>query len=238
MANKILTNSVLIPIGIPICLENILAMIVLFRCRRMIPQIKMLTINLSITDFCTGLMLCLPDDIVNSCTYKKYLAGPFVVVSLFTITVIFIDRCCALIFALRYYEIVTKRFLLFTCVCIWIFSFLLIYFMFHDTRSQYGIYCGILYLTRRDQVNIISRLITVIILLFNIFLYIYLSINVSVRFSRNTGQTSKDVNGVIRKLSVITGFFFWYVTVHTLSPRFSNELFMILRILEQSMRYP
>lgn len=72
---------------------------------------------------------------------------------------IFIDRCCALIFALRYYEIVTKRFLLFTCVCIWIFSFLLIYFMFHDTRSQYGIYCGILYLTRRDQVNIISRLI-------------------------------------------------------------------------------
>lgn len=84
---------------------------------------------------------------------------------------------------------------------------LLIYFMFHDTRSQYGIYCGILYLTRRDQVNIISRLITVIILLFNIFLYIYLSINVSVRFSRNTGQTSKDVNGVIRKLSVITGFF-------------------------------
>lgn len=72
-----------------LCLENILAMIVLFRCRRMIPQIKMLTINLSITDFCTGLMLCLPDDTVNSCIYKKYLAGPFVVVSLLTITVIF-----------------------------------------------------------------------------------------------------------------------------------------------------
>lgn len=90
MANKILTNSVLIPIGVPICLENILAMVVLFRCRRMI---KMLAINLSITEFCTGFMLCLPDDIVNSCTYKKYLAGPFVVVSLLTITVIFVDRC-------------------------------------------------------------------------------------------------------------------------------------------------
>lgn len=78
------------------CLENILAMIVLFRCRRMVPQIKMLTINLSITDFCTGLMLCLPDDIVNSCIYKKYLTGPFVVVSLLTITVIFMlcfDLC-------------------------------------------------------------------------------------------------------------------------------------------------
>lgn len=193
--------------GIPICLENILAMIVLFRCRRMIPHIKILAINLSITDFCTGFMLCLPDDIVNSCIYKKYLAGPFVVVSLLTITVIFIDRCCALIFALRYYEIVTKRFLLFTCVCILIFLFLLIYLMFHDTRSQYGIYCGILYLTPREPVNIISRLITVFILLFNIFLYIYLSVNVSVRFSRNTGQTCQDVNGVIRKLSVITGFF-------------------------------
>lgn len=116
MANKILTNSVLIPIGVPICLENILAMVVLFRCRRMIPQIKMLAINLSITDFCTGFMLCLPDDIVNSCTYKKYLAGPFVVVSLLTITVIFVDRCCSLIFALRYYEIVTKSFL-FLPVC-------------------------------------------------------------------------------------------------------------------------
>lgn len=208
MANKILTNSVLIPIGVPICLENILAMVVLFRCRRMIPQIKMLAINLSITDFCTGFMLCLPDDIVNSCTYKKYLAGPFVVVSLLTITVIFVDRCCSLIFALRYYEIVTKKFLVFTYVCIWIFSFLLIYVMFHDYRSEYGIYCGILYLTPREPINIISRLITLIILLFNIFLYIYLSINVSVRFSRNTAQSSsKDVNGVIRKLSVITGFF-------------------------------
>lgn len=80
--------------------------------------------------------------------------------------------------------------------------------MFHDYRSEYGIYCGILYLTPREPINIISRLITLIILLFNIFLYIYLSINVSVRFSRNTAQfTSKDVNGVIRKLSVITGFF-------------------------------
>lgn len=206
MANKILTNSVLIPMGIPICLENILAMIVLFRCRRMIPHIKILAINLSITDFCTGFMLCLPDDIVNSCTYKKYLAGPFVV-TLLTITVIFIERFCALIFALRYYKIVTKRFLLFTCICIRIFLVLLIYVMFHDTRSQYSIYCGILYLTPREPVNIISRLITVFILLFNIFLYIYLSVNVSVRFSRNTCQTSKNVNGVIRKLSVITGFF-------------------------------
>lgn len=141
MANKILTNSVLIPIGIPICLENILAMIVLFRCRRMIPQIKMLTINLSITDFCTGLMLCLPDDIVNSCTYKKYLAGPFVVVSLLTITMISVDRCCALIFTLRYYAIVTKRFLICTCVSFWMF--------FHsDIRHVSRQWIGIWYLLR------------------------------------------------------------------------------------------
>lgn len=190
-----------------LCLENILAMIVLFRCRRMIPHIKILAINLSITDFCTGFMLCLPDDIVNSCTYKKYLAGPFVVVSLLTITMISVDRCCALIFTLRYYAIVTKRFLICTCVSFWMFSFILIYAMFHDNESVYGIYCGILYLTPKEPINIISKLITLTILLFNILLYIYLSINVSIRSSKNNGRITKQVTRAIQKLSVITGFF-------------------------------
>lgn len=207
MGAKILTNFVLIPMGVPICLENLLAMVVLFRCRRMIPQIKILAINLSLTDFCTGLTLCLPDTIFESCTFKKYLAGPFVVVSLLTITLIFVDRCCSLQFSLRYFNIVTHRRIIAACISVWIFSITLVYFMFHDNESEYGIYCGILYLTPKNPLNIVSRVFVLMILLMNISMYFYLCYTASLRFTKKVGTSSKDANGIVRKLSVITGFF-------------------------------
>lgn len=131
MVNKILMNFVFILMGILICFENILIMIVFFWCWCMILYIKILVINFFLMDFCIGFMFCLLDDIVNSCIYKKYLVGLFVVF-LLIIIVIFIERFCVLIFVLRYYKIVIKRFFLFICICIWIFLFLFIYVMFYD----------------------------------------------------------------------------------------------------------
>lgn len=94
------------------------------------------------------------------------------------LAMISVNRCCALIFTLRYYAIVTKWFLVHvvcTCVSFWVFSFILIYVMFHDNESLSGFYYWILYLTPKEPINIISRLVTLTIVLFNIFLYIYLS---------------------------------------------------------------
>lgn len=66
--------------GVPICVENLIAIVILFRCSKMLVQIRILSINLSITDFLGGLVLCVPDDIAINCTYKKYLASPFIIV--------------------------------------------------------------------------------------------------------------------------------------------------------------
>lgn len=118
--------------GVPICVENLIAIVILFRCSKMLVQIRILSINLSITDFLGGLVLCVPDDIAINCTYKKYLASPFIIVSLLTITMFNIDRCCAIRFAISYYKIMTTRLLLILCVVCWFIAVLLTYFIFYD----------------------------------------------------------------------------------------------------------
>lgn len=130
------------------------------------------------------------------------------------LAMISVNRCCALIFTLRYYAIVTKWFLVHvvcTCVSFWVFSFILIYVMFHDNESLSGFYYWILYLTLKEPINIISRLVTLTIVLFNIFLYIYLSFTVSIRSYKNNGRITKNVKRVIQNYRV----FSWFVTVHT-----------------------
>lgn len=100
--------------------------------------------------------------------------------------------------------------------------------MFHDNELVYGFYCGILYLTPKKPINIISTLITLTILLFNILLYIYLSINVSIRSSKNNGWITKQVTRAIQKLYVITGLFFLDllqpVYIYAGSPRYLVRL--------------
>lgn len=121
------------------------------------------------------------------------------------LAMISVNRCCALIFTLRYYAIVTKWFLghvVCTCVSFWVFSFILIYVMFHDNESLSGFYYWILYLTPKVPINIISRLVTLTIVLFNIFLYIYLSFTVSIRSYKNNGRITKNVKRVIQNYRV------------------------------------
>lgn len=209
MASKILTNSVLIPMGVPICVENLIAIVILFRCSKMLVQIRILSINLSITDFLGGLVLCVPDDIAINCTYKKYLASPFIIVSLLTITMFNIDRCCAIRFAISYYKIMTTRLLLILCVMCWFIAVLLTYFIFYDAESPYGIYCGVMYLAPRLPVNMVAKWSCIFILIANILMNGYLMsyLFTSPNMGKRDYKPNKDLNGIVGKLSMITGFF-------------------------------
>ncbi|XP_052695659.1 uncharacterized protein LOC128174062 [Crassostrea angulata] len=77
-SKKILTNTILISFGIPICLENFLAIVVLLKSSRLIDQVRILSINLAITDCLSGLLLSIPDDVFGGCLLKKYFTAPFI----------------------------------------------------------------------------------------------------------------------------------------------------------------
>jgi hypothetical protein len=101
---KILNKIVVIQIGIDICVENILAITVLLRITQLIYQDIIFSISLAITDCFAGFVIC-----IWNCFMKKHFTAPFINMSLITVTLFNIDRCCSLKFALRCYQIVTLK---------------------------------------------------------------------------------------------------------------------------------
>jgi hypothetical protein len=179
--SKILNNLVVIPIGVPICLENILAIIVLIRSTRLIYQVRILSINLAITDCLAGLVLSLPDYTFGDCNLKKYFTAPFFNVSLITVTLFNIDRCCSQKFALRYYQIVTSNVLKIACLLSWFVGMLATYMMFFDPSHPLGIYCGLMSLSTYNFVAYSAKTFQLLIILSNMFMYIYFSLSLYIR---------------------------------------------------------
>lgn len=175
-SKKILTNNLVIPFGIPICLENFLAIVVLLKSSRLIYQVRILSINLAITDCLSGLILSIPDDVFGGCLLKKYFTAPFINVSLITVTMFNMDRCFSLKFALRYYEFVTPKFLKIACIGSWVTGLLISYLMFYDPSNTYGIFCGIMYMAPNNNWSLPTRVFQLLTILSNLFMYIYMSL--------------------------------------------------------------
>jgi hypothetical protein len=175
--SKILTNLVVIPFGVPICLENVLAIIVLLRSSRLIYQVRILSVNLATTDCLAGLVLSIPDDIFGNCLLKKYFTAPFINVSLITVTLFNIDRCCSLKYALRYYEIVTPKVLKMACLLSWLLGILISYLMFFDPSHPLGIFCGLMFQTPFSAVSYSAKVFQVFTITSNLLMYMYMSLS-------------------------------------------------------------
>lgn len=174
-SKKILTNTILISFGIPICLENFLAIVVLLKSSRLIDQVRILSINLAITDCLSGLLLSIPDDVFGGCLLKKYFTAPFINVSLITVTMFNMDRCFSLKFALRYYEFVTPKLLKIACIGSWVAGLVISYLMFYDPSNTYGIFCGIMHMAPNNSWSMATRIFQLLTILSNLFMYIYMS---------------------------------------------------------------
>lgn len=222
-SSKILSNDLVVPFGIPICLENLLTIIVLLRSHRLIYQVRILSINLAITDFLAGLVLSIPDTVFGDCNLKKYFTAPFINVSLFTVTMFNIDRCFAMKFALNYYNIMTKRVLVISCVIFWVLGTLVAYLMLYDPSHPWGIYCGIMYLAPRTAVSEPAKYFQLLTILSNFYMYIYMASALRKRLTRMNPTQPSDGNkqkdgaikeqiNVVNKLAVITGFFLFCCT--------------------------
>ena len=106
----IFKSEILQAVGAPIARENIMAILILSRCRKLAFQIRILSLNLAVTDCLAGVFMCVPNefDLVHvGCRYKKFLIGTLLGTSMFTVTAFNVDQCCMFYFNIRYQQYIS-----------------------------------------------------------------------------------------------------------------------------------
>lgn len=215
--NKVvLGDTIQIPIGIVITSANLLSFVALYRCSRLSFQIRILAINLCVSDILIGVSMVLPARIyyINNCLYKKYIASAFLVVSSLTITMINLDRCLAIHYGIRYYTYMSKKVLTSICVAFWVLSMVLSYLMYFNPNSEFGVSCQPIMYVPKNSVTIAVSVFLVLNIASNVVMFTYLvravrkSLHVyHYRYGHVTDKYRDQQTIVIQKLVVITGCF-------------------------------
>jgi hypothetical protein len=199
-----------------IMLENLIAIIILYRSSRLIFQVKFLAMNLSIADFLVGVTLVLPDDCFTywNCKLKKYFVSIVVNVSVLSITTINADRVLIFRFAMRYYKHITERTVIVLCVISWPIAVLLSYLTFFDYSNGTGLNCADVFVESDNTVvKVTARSVQFLVMLSNILMLAYMMYYVRTKLRRI--ETSVHVPSplgnadeqLIRKLLCLTGSF-------------------------------
>ena len=217
ISKPLITDAILLPVGLVLVMENIIAIFILYRCTRLNFQIRLLSINLALTDLLTGVMSCMPLELLTfgdgNCEFKKYLSFLFVNTSLLTITMFNLDRCFVFWFAMRYYTFITKKIISKLCVMTWFTSFVITYLMFFNYHGPLGIQCGFMYEQEKNTVNNTGKSVILLLILSNLVMYgyilFYFKRKMKTIFDVNSmgSQTPGNQSQVVIKLSVITGTF-------------------------------
>jgi hypothetical protein len=131
-------------IGVFITLVNLVALFILAQAKKMIIQIKILSMNLAVTDLLTGVAVLgdsflspvLPE---NVCRPLLYLYCLGVLVSFLTVTGMVLDRFYAMFFPFKYHNFLEKKTCLFIVALLWICGCLLSVVNFYDGFQIYDI---------------------------------------------------------------------------------------------------
>ncbi|XP_062606894.1 isotocin receptor-like [Saccostrea cucullata] len=185
-------------VGVPMFIENLLAILVLLNCKTMTVQIRTLLLNLSVADCLTGLVLAIPDfayQLTFHCRIKKYMGATITFASILTVSLLNLDRCLALFFGIRYYVKVTDVKVKISCALLWILAFLNSYFMYLDLSLSSGIYCLKVYSSPSNFATKFAKINCLIFVFFNVLLLGYLLYKIP----------RKATNTVLAKMAIITG---------------------------------
>ena len=115
-------------------LVNMLAFIALYNCKRMSDNIRIMTINLCVSDMLFSINLFIL--IIGSqleCTsciivsIQRLITSTLYFVSMFTVTAMVIDRTLSLVWCMQYYNIVTKGRVKCGSICIWLLASVLVF---------------------------------------------------------------------------------------------------------------
>nr|XP_022307974.1 lysophosphatidic acid receptor 1-B-like [Crassostrea virginica] len=205
-------GHILIPTGIFITIVNLFSFVALYRCSRLSFQIRILAINLCLSDVLTGTSMVVPHWLYfyKNCGYEKYLTTYFLVVSSLTISMINLDRCLAIHYGIRYYIYMSRKVLISLCLSFWVLSIPMVYLLFFDMETSSGISCRSIFNVTKNSVTITVSGILLANIVSNLLMFVFLvrTLRISaaptsqIKDNRNPEQTR-----VIRKLLVITGCF-------------------------------
>lgn len=176
-------------LGTVIILLNLLALLILAQCQKMNFQIKVMTMNLALTDLLTGVAILL--DSFLSPVLPEYLCRPLmylycigVVVSFMTITGLLLDRFVAIFFPFRYQTIVLheKKFSFAVVLLLWVAGVFLSAVNYIDGFKIYGsvrtAVCAAYIMTGRAGLATVT-MIFCFLLISNGFLYMLMFMKIS-----------------------------------------------------------
>jgi hypothetical protein len=103
------------------------------------------------------------------CLWKKYFTAQFINVSLITVTLFNIGRCCSIKFDLQYSEIVTPKVLKMACLLSWLLRILISYLMFFYPSHNLGIFCGWMFKASFNAVSYSTNVMQVLTISSNLF---------------------------------------------------------------------
>lgn len=228
MASNVTRESTLIlqqevvplSIGLLISVMNMLAIVILFRCRRMRYQIRLMSTNLAATDLLTGLTILL-DSMLSPvlpeglCRTLLYMYSVSVIVSFQTITGMLCDRFLALYFPFKYDYYFTREKWNGLVVSIWVLGILLAIINYHDGfgifQNRDAAICINAVMVGKTGLTIVTLIFCVSIIV-DIFLYLFMFIKLH-QMSRATKNSAYQCGSfrsqatVLIKLSAIIGSF-------------------------------
>lgn len=210
----VLSDGLLVPVGIVMVLENIISIILLWKCTRLLFQIRILSLNLALSDLFTGIFLSIPNTLFfekYQCDIKKYPCFLFINVSLLIVTMMNLDRCFVFAFAMRYYSFITKKLIIKLSVLSWILGSFLTYGMFFGYDYGNGLSCELMAFLTRNTINTIFRCTLIGLVFLNLVMFGYLLHHIRKGFRKvhhtKTVQFSQRETRTVRKISVFTGMF-------------------------------
>ena len=210
----VLTDGILVTAGLIMLMENAISIALLWKCSRLPFQIRILTLNLAISDILTGFFLALPNTLLYEtyqCDIKKYPCFLFINVSLLIVTMMNMDRCFVFAFAMRYYTYITERLLVKLCILAWGFGFVLTYGMFFGYDAPLGLSCELMAFLPKNVISMTFRCVIILIVVLNFLMFGYLVHHMRKSLlkvhAENDNLFSKRQSRTVRKISVFTGVF-------------------------------
>ena len=170
MAPPTVTEAMIYTLALTIIIMNIIAVLILFRCKKMAFQIRIFTIHLAVADLLFGISLVLGSLIRRislsslMCRVNFHSTVVFYFTSLFIITCMSGDRCLALCMPYKYVEVVSAKRVKYLSLLLWFVAISLSLILLTFTKDVGSSKCAYMDICGKDGFRFVSTVYVGVIL--------------------------------------------------------------------------
>ena len=220
MEGAYLSGILRVGFGLLVMVANLIALVILIKCKKMAFQIRILTIQLAVTDFLFGLYTLMMGVRISSffpflCHINYHARTTVSYMTCFVITTMSADRFLALCFPIKYRRIVTSRRVLYLSTALWFSSVLFSLLTYAWMKTITGkTDCKFIIGRVSKAVPIQHISLMSLVILLNICFYIGVACALlcrkdNLQNARSNGQQNhmKQQRRILMKILAITGVF-------------------------------